>query len=75
MIEWIATGIVAAIITSAISWWRGKSAGKRQAEQQHQRETLERANTNAQERQRVEDDINRGGGDAAGQLRDRWSRD
>ena len=72
--ELIAGGIVAAIIAIVTAWWRGKSTGKRQAEQQHQRETLERANTNAQERQHVEDSINRGSS-AADRLRDKYSRD
>lgn len=75
MIEWIATGIVAAIITSAISWWRGKSAGKRESDERHARETLERASRNAQERQHVEDDVNRGDSSAADRLRDKWRRD
>lgn len=75
MIEWIAGGAVAALVAVVAAWWRGKSSGKRQAEQDHQRETLERANRNAQERQRVEDDISRDSGSAAYQLRDKWSRD
>lgn len=66
--------LAAAIVGMAGAWLRGRSTGRTQAEQQHQRETLERANTNAQERQHVEDDINRAGSDAAGQLRDKWAR-
>lgn len=75
MFEWIAGGIVVALVVSVTSWWRGKSAGKRESDERHARETLERASRNAQERQHVEDGINRGGESAADRLRERWNRD
>lgn len=73
--ELIAGGIIAAIVAVIAAWWRGRSAGRTEVEQRHQRETLERANKHAQERQHVEDDINRSGESAADRLRDKWSRD
>lgn len=74
LITLVLGGILAAIVGMAGAWLRGRSTGRADADQQHARETLERANTNAQERQHVEDDINRAGSDAAGQLRDKWTR-
>jgi len=78
MIEWIAGGIVAALVALVAlvtAWWRGKSAGKRESDERHARETLERASRNAQERQHVEDDVNRGDSSAADRLRNKWQRD
>lgn len=77
LITLILGGVLAAIVGMAGmagAWLRGRSTGRADADQKHARETLERANTNAQERQHVEDDINRAGSDTAGQLRDKWAR-
>lgn len=75
MIEWIAGGIVAALVAIVTAWWRGKSVGKRESDERQAREAFERASRNAQERQHVEDDVNRGDSSAADRLRDKWQRD